>query len=447
MSVPASPAIGSGLLVFAAVAAFLEGNEVASGASRLPVPAPAGPILQIRARELWSTAGERIPDALLVIEGGRIRSVGSARDIDPSQPLVVHEGVVTAGLIGCRTQSGTRGELQDDTRPVLSAALAAHAVDLESMDLQRALEAGITALGIAPGPQNLVGGLACVVKTSGGRMLEAEAGLALSLSSATLGRSITQGGFLFGAAHGPENGNEASETEANDSEPAESESAARPDGGPEWSERTMRGTREPTSYAGAVAMLRQLLREGEGAFGHARKGELPVTIEAWDRHEVLRAVALAQEFGLVGAIRGAPLAGDPNVVAALQASGLGVIVGPYTSAQTRPSLESVKKLSAAGVPVAFALDAPLNAPETLRISAVRALRAGATREAVWKALTEDAARLAGVATSTGKLAAGLEADFVLWSGDPLDLQSRVMAVYVDGKRAWTAPDARASAAH
>jgi imidazolonepropionase-like amidohydrolase len=93
------------------------------------------------------------------------------------------------------------------------------------------------------------------------------------------------------------------------------------------------------------------------------------------------------------------------------------------------------------VPVAFALDAPLHAPDELRLTAARALRSGASREAVWKALTEDAARLAG-AKSAGTLAVGQDADFVLWSGDPLDLTSRVLSVWIDGKRAWAAETER-----
>ena len=188
-------------------------------------------------------------------------------------------------------------------------------------------------------------------------------------------------------------------------------------------------------------MLEQLFRRGQGPFARAKRGELPVTIQAWDRHEVLRAAALAQELGLTGSIRGAPLAGDPDVIAALRASALGVIVGPYSAQQTQPSLESVKLLAEAGVPVAFALDAPAHAPDELRLSAARALRAGASRDAVWKALTEDAARLAGAKT-TGTLAAGQDADFVLWSGDPLDLRSRVVSVWVDGKRAWSSETGR-----
>jgi imidazolonepropionase-like amidohydrolase len=411
---------GAGCLILVATTSLF-GGDPAPAVDTAPLPAEH--LLQIQARELWTAAGKRVPDGLLVVADGRIRSIGGTRDLDPAQPWIRHDGIVTAGLVACQTRSGATDELQDDTRSVLGQARAVYAVDPTSSDFPRALSSGITALGFAPGPSNLVGGLACVIKTAGGRVLEPEAALALSLSGSALGRSTAQSGFLFGAS-GPEAG-----------------FLAEPDGGPETSSRTMRGTREPTSYAGAVAMLEQLFARGQGPFGRVRRKELPVTIQAWDRHEVLRAAQFAKEHGLRGAIRGAPLAGDPDVLAALRASELGVIVGPYSAQQTRPSLESVRLLAEAGVPVAFALDAPENSPEELRLTAARALWAGATRDAVWKALTEDAARLTG-AKSIGTLAPGQDADFVLWSGDPLDLSSKVVAVYVDGKRVWAARSER-----
>lgn len=376
-------------------------------------------VLQVQAKEIWTSGGERLHDGLLVIADGRIRSVSSGKAADPALPLVRHEGVLTAGMVACRSQAGAAGELQDDTRSVLPAGRAVHAFDPDHPDFARALAAGITALEIVPGPGNLVGGVSCVVKTAGGRVLESEAALALSLSSAALGRSTGPSFFLFGSA-------------------GEDATLAQPDGGPESTDRTTRGNREPTSYSGALALLRLHFGAGEGVFARAKRGDLPVTIEAWDRHEVLRAADFAREQGLHGAIRGAPLAGDPAVVEALRASRLGVILGPYSASQTRPSLESLRLLAAAGVPVAFALDDPLRSPLGLRLSAARALRAGASRESVWKALTEEAARLSGVGDSIGTLATGRAADFVLWSGDPLDLQSRVIAVYVDGERAWPA---------
>lgn len=395
------------------------GGENATGEG---APGPAPRVLQIKARELWTSAGEKIPDGVVVIADGRIRSVGGAKDLDPRQPFIEHDGIVTAGLVACASRMETWG-LQEDTRAVLPAGRASVAFDPASPHYADALAAGVTALVLTSGPENLVGGLNCVVKTAGGRVLADEATLALNLSASALGKSTVSSGFFFGSA---------------EEEEAATAGALQPDGMAESTGRTGRGTREPTSYSGAVTMLRELFARGQGVFARARKGELPVVIEAWDRHEVQRAAALARELGLTGAVRGAPLAGDPTLVAALREAKLGVILGPYAPDQTRASLASLAALAAAGVPVGFALEAPWRSAHELRLSAARALAAGAPRDAAWRALTSDAARLAGVGELVGELAPGREADLVLWSGDPLDLSTRVEAVYVDGARAFPA---------
>ena len=91
-------------------------------------------------------------------------------------------------------------------------------------------------------------------------------------------------------------------------------------------------------------------------------------------------------------------------------------------------------LQEAGVTVGFALNGPTNGGDQLRLSAAMALAAGADSAGVWNALTLDAARLCGVEARVGSLERGKDGDFVLWSGDPLNLGSRVEAVYVDGVR-------------
>ena len=60
------------------------------------------------------------------------------------------------------------------------------------------------------------------------------------------------------------------------------------------------------------------------------------------------------------------------------------------------------------------------------------VRAGVERSSAWRALTVDAARIAGVFNRVGSIGPGKDADLVLWSGDPLDLGSSIEGVYVNG---------------
>jgi imidazolonepropionase-like amidohydrolase len=50
-----------------------------------------------------------------------------------------------------------------------------------------------------------------------------------------------------------------------------------------------------------------------------------------------------------------------------------------------------------------------------------------------EAMTINPARILGVDDRIGSLVAGKDADFCLWSGDPLDLTQRVQAAYLGGR--------------
>jgi imidazolonepropionase-like amidohydrolase len=55
-------------------------------------------------------------------------------------------------------------------------------------------------------------------------------------------------------------------------------------------------------------------------------------------------------------------------------------------------------------------------------------------------VTTDAADFLGVGEKMGRLSPGRAADFVVWSGDPLDPASRVDEVYVGGELVYRAPE-------
>lgn len=356
-------------------------------------------ILQVRAKEIWLGDGRRITDGLIVVKGGKITSVGKGEP-DASQLLVEHEGVVTAGMVVCQSLTGAWGETYDSTRSVLPTARVAHGIDPHDTDFGKALTAGITSLVITP-TRNVVGGLTAVVDARG-KVRARASHLAISLASTALS-----------------SGNPQSD-------------------GIENTIGFARGTRYPTSYAGALHELERLFAKPEGVFARAASGQLPVVIEAWDRNEVSRALTFAKAHGLTGAVRGAPLAGE--LAAQFKDSGLAAILGPYRPGHSRASLESFARLSEAGVAVGFALDQPAFEPAGLRMSAALTLGAGAKRDDVWNALTSGGARIAGIDKQVGTLESGKQADLVLWSGDPLELTSRVEAVYVAGELAHTGGD-------
>jgi imidazolonepropionase-like amidohydrolase len=187
----------------------------------------------------------------------------------------------------------------------------------------------------------------------------------------------------------------------------------------------------PTSYASALAELNQRFEKPTGAFARARAGELPCLFEASTRADVQRVTDFARRWKLRGSIYGAAWAGEQLDL--IRDSGLSVIFAPLGIGADRRSIQSVVKLASSDIAFGFGLDSPVVDPAALRLTAALCVREGLDTKRAWRALTTQAAELAGVGKTAGSLQKGRDADFVLWSGHPLELSSSISAVYIDGK--------------
>ena len=335
--------------------------------------------IAIQARTLYLGDGRTIDHGILLIDEGKFRAVAEKADLPKGVRLIQHDGSITPGFVSAHDQTGLGGEASDSTRPMLPGALVADGFDPEAKELRLAARAGVTTILLSPSPDSLVGGQTAVVKSAGGRIIQRKSHLALSLSSSAL-----------------------------------------------------RLDTPPTSPMGALSALEAEFAANSPVFADVKAGRLPVMIHAVARHEILRSVEFAMRNKLHGSIEGAPLAGE--MADTIKQSGLSVVFEPFSGGDSRREIRSVLALSAAGVPFAFGLDAPSTGPDALRLSAAMCLREGIERKSLEKALFSDAASICGVGEHVGRLERGYDADFLLWSGDPLDLTSRLEAVYIDGVR-------------
>ena len=80
----------------------------------------------------------------------------------------------------------------------------------------------------------------------------------------------------------------------------------------------------------------------------------------------------------------------------------------------------------------------------MNIEAAKAMRyGGLSREEALALVTINPARQLGVADRIGSLEPGKDADFVLWSGDPLSGYSRPLETWVDGARRFSVAEDQA----
>jgi imidazolonepropionase-like amidohydrolase len=179
----------------------------------------------------------------------------------------------------------------------------------------------------------------------------------------------------------------------------------------------------------------------------ALDGQLPVAFEANAAREILRVLDMAQEFKLDPIVTGAGEADE--VTAQLKARNVRVVYNlnyptrsralppdadePLRTLQTRANAPKVPAaLAKAGVPFAFS-SAGLRDPRDFVRNAGRAVREGLPADAAIRALTIDAARIAGADDRVGSLERGKIANLLVTEGDLFDERLQVKHVFVDGR--------------
>ena len=164
-------------------------------------------------------------------------------------------------------------------------------------------------------------------------------------------------------------------------------------------------------------------------------GELPAHFHAHRADDIATAVRLSREFGLkLVVVHGTEGYLVPELLAE---AGVPVITGPCLTDRSKPEIRNLTDeapgiLARAGIPTAITVDHPEIPLRLLPVAVMLAVRAGMDKTDALRAVTAVPAKIAGLSDRIGSLRAGLDADCVLWSGDPLDIATQVKAVFVNG---------------
>lgn len=356
-------------------------NSAAMGQSH-----DAGQRTVIRATQWVAPDGSLQPDAIVVIENGRLKQVGG----EPPRGVRVleFEGVLSPGLVDAYGALATHGPVSENTRAVETDAQATNVFDRHSQDIRKAIAAGVTTFAIAPGDEDLISGqfAICVARPDAtqAELLVEQGPLKLSLSPAVY-----------------------------------------------------KMDREPTSRGGAIGMLRRILAAGaavdaEGPVSAFVSGRRTGIIAAPLAADVLAVLGLKKDYAFDAVIVHEKDARD--VAELLASAAMPVIVGPLGLDASRRTATAAGVYERAGVEISIAGGFPWASADSLRLGANIAVGGGLSLPAARRAITISPARALGVADQVGAIEAGKRADLVVFSGDPLDMRSRVLAVFTGGKQ-------------
>jgi imidazolonepropionase-like amidohydrolase len=379
---------------------------------------------------------EPIEGATVLIQDGKIAAIGTGLDIPAGARVIDATGRwVLPGFIEAHGHVGVHEEAEgwagsdsnELTEPVTAHVRALDAINPADLGFRDAISGGVLAVNVNPGSGNPIGGqtaaLKCWGRTVDEMLLRAPAGMKSALGenpkriygerkqtpSTRLGTAAVIRGALVDAAN----------------------YLARLDA----EQRKSDADRKPVD--------RDLKLE---ALGLVLRREIPWRQHCHRADDIATALRLATEFGydlVIDHGTEAHLLAD-----ILAARDIPVIIGPLFTSRSKVelrnrSLANPGKLAAAGVTIAITTDHPVVPINFLAHQAALSVKHGLDRETALRALTINPARIVGIDDRLGSIEPGKDADLVIWSGDPLDVLSRVEHALLDGTEIYTYADGEA----
>jgi imidazolonepropionase-like amidohydrolase len=372
--------------------------------------------------------GDPFDDGVVLVEGGTIRALGADVRVPDGVERVDATGkVVLPGLVDAHVHLGVHEEgegwagqdTNEMTDPVTPQVRALDAINPADLGFQDAVAGGVLTVNVNPGSGNPIGGqtvaVRCAGRTVDDMVLRSPSGVKSALGenpkrvfgdrkefpSTRLGTAAAIRDAFVKTA------NYLAKREHGDGEPVD----------------------------------RDLRWE---TLGMVLRREIPWRQHCHRADDIATALRLADEFGY-------RLVLDHGTEAALLADriaerGVPVLIGPLLTSRSKVelrnrSLTNPGRLAAAGVELGIITDHPVVPIQLLHVQAALAVKEGLDPAAALRAVTLVPARVMGVDDRVGSLAPGKAATLCVWSGDPLDVRSRVEAAWIDGRPVPVTPPA------
>ncbi|MDT0441264.1 amidohydrolase [Streptomyces johnsoniae] len=167
--------------------------------------------------------------------------------------------------------------------------------------------------------------------------------------------------------------------------------------------------------------------------------ELPWCQHTHRADDIATALRLADEFGYRVVINHGT---EAHLLAdEIARRDVPVIAGPLFTTRTKVevrqrTLANPGILTRAGVKVAITTDHPVVPINFLVHQVTLCVKEGLDRGTALRTITTNPAEILGLDDRVGSLRPGLDGDVVIWSGDPLDVMSRALRVFVEGREVY-----------
>lgn len=377
----------------------------------------------IKNAKIYTMNDEIIESGALLIEDGKIKKIIKDGDIEKaiednfnlagSRVIDAKGHILLPGIIDAHCHLGmiedSMGFEGDDvnemTDPITPELRAIDALNPFDKTFREAYESGITTVATGPGSSNIVCGQFAAIKTYGKRIDEMiiKEPVAMKLAFGENPKSI------YG-----------------------------------------RDDKSPMTRMAIASKLRELLfltkeymEDKDSSFDikleamtKVMTGEIPLKVHAHRADDIFTAIRIAKEFDIKLTIDHCT---EGHLIADyLKDENLDCIVGPSFTDRSKVELKNLTfetpgVLSEAGVKFAIMTDSPEVGVNYLPLCAGLAVKAGLKEIEALKAITINPAEILGIDDRVGSIKEGKDADFVVFSSNPLrDILSEAVLTVIDG---------------
>ena len=381
--------------------------------------------IAIRGGRILTITRGVVDEGVILIEDGKIRAVGRDVAVPPGTEVIDATGkVVMPGWVeshshlgvsqeGVRWEGADHNEVMDPITPQLRAI---DAIKPEDQGFKDAIEHGITTTAPLPGSANPIGGLGAVVKCHG--------------------NTVEEMLLLYPAAMKMALGENPKETHGRERKAVPYSRMAIAGLMREWFTKAQNYMRKKDAAKGDPKEEAKFEKDLKlEALELLLRKKIPAWIHSHTAYDEMTAIRVAEEFGFNLVIQHATEA--HKIATELAKRNIPAVCGPLLTSRRKVELRDRTTktpgiLHAAGVKVALTTDHPVMPIKMHWACAVIAHRDGLPEEEALKAVTINAAEIAGVADRVGSIEVGKDADVIILPGHPLDLRNKVEMTLLNG---------------
>jgi imidazolonepropionase-like amidohydrolase len=407
-------------------------------AQQLPSVSSSDQVLVVRGARIYPISGPPLENGVLVVRAGKIEAVGVAGSVNvpPNAQVLDATGkILMPGIVDTHSHIGIIGnppvppnvDANEGSGPVQPQLRAIDAINPAAPGVRIANAGGITTANIMPGSGNVIGGQTAYVKLRGQTIEE-------MLIPGTIG------GMKMANGENPKHYGRRDQAPVTRMEEA---ALAR-----QAYTKAQEYKRKWDDYNSAVVAGKKDAKRPDADLGmealvQVLDGKRIVQHHTHRADDIMTVLRIADEFHYRVVIHHgseAYLVADelakrhiPVTLTIVDAPG-----GKLEAINVNEHAAAI--LEKAGVKVAINTDDDINSSRFILREAALAVRGGMSEEGALRALTINAAQMLDLGDRVGTLEKGKDADFILLSGPPFSVYTKVLETWIDGKKVFDRSD-------